>query len=145
LLEVYYAAGNKSGYETAAQALKAAVVGRGALWDSAVAMWYEMSPERPLLAHDSGTGERESEDSDAQREVFDITSPGASWATERSSEPVGLEAASDLDFDLTDEREPGTPIGARETRPKNIPEMRPKNIPMCLTFLPQRMRQQRES
>lgn len=50
LLEVYYAASNKVGYENAARALKNAVGEGGPLWDSALAMWREMSPDRELFA-----------------------------------------------------------------------------------------------
>jgi pilus assembly protein FimV len=50
LLEVYYSSNNKAGYENAARAVYDATGGSGEQWDSAVAMWNEMSPERALFA-----------------------------------------------------------------------------------------------
>ncbi len=49
LLEVYYAAGNKKGYEKAAEVLHDKVGGRGEHWDMALAMWQEISPNRALF------------------------------------------------------------------------------------------------
>ncbi len=49
LLEVYYSANDKKAYEEAARELYEAVNGEGELWDSAVAMWNEMSPTRALF------------------------------------------------------------------------------------------------
>ncbi|MCI0423817.1 MAG: hypothetical protein L0312_32160, partial [Acidobacteria bacterium] len=117
LLEVYYAAGNKGGYERAARELNAAVGGHGPLWDNAIAMWYEISPERPLFAEQSGEDDRRRDDMDAQHEVLDITSVsgGEPWKSESSPERAGLKMASALDFDLgtTQEKEVATPISAR--------------------------------
>lgn len=50
LLEIYYSANNKRAYEEAARELYAAVGENDPLWENAVAMWTEMSPERPLFA-----------------------------------------------------------------------------------------------
>ncbi len=50
LLEIYYSANNKRAYEDAARSLYAAVGEHHPLWESAVAMWNEMSPERPLFS-----------------------------------------------------------------------------------------------
>jgi len=117
LLEVYYAAGNKGAYERAARELNAAVGGQGPLWDNAIAMWYEMSPERPLFAERSGEDDQRHFDMDAQREVLDITSVrgGEAWKSKSSSERAGLEMASALDFDLgaTQEKELATPVSDR--------------------------------
>ena len=52
LLEVYYAAGNKRGYEEAAKALHDKVDGQGPHWDMALAMWQEFSPNRALFEAD---------------------------------------------------------------------------------------------
>ncbi|MBI4005100.1 MAG: hypothetical protein HY356_00415, partial [Gammaproteobacteria bacterium] len=49
LLEVYYAAGNKKGYEKAAEVLHDKVGGRGEHWDMALAMWQEISPNRAMF------------------------------------------------------------------------------------------------
>lgn len=50
LLEVYYSSNDKGKYEAAARELRDSVGGQGPLWDSAVAMWREMSPNRELFA-----------------------------------------------------------------------------------------------
>ncbi|MGQ0657453.1 MAG: FimV/HubP family polar landmark protein [Chromatiales bacterium] len=50
LLEVHYSSNNKTAYEAAARRLHGAVGGTGLLWESAVAMWREMSPNRELFA-----------------------------------------------------------------------------------------------
>jgi Tfp pilus assembly protein FimV len=52
LLEVFYAAGDKKGYEEAAKVLHDKVHGQGSYWDMALAMWQEMSPNRALLEAD---------------------------------------------------------------------------------------------
>lgn len=49
LLEVYYAANNKKAYEEYARELRDAVGGEGQIWEMAVAMWQEMSPDRALF------------------------------------------------------------------------------------------------
>ncbi len=117
LLEVYYAAGNKGAYERAARELSAAVGGEGPLWDNAIAMWYEMSPERPLFAEKPGEEERHRDEMESQREVLDITSVSDAepWKSESSPERAGLKMASALDFDLgtTQDKELVAPISAR--------------------------------
>ncbi len=50
LLEVFYSSNNKGAYEEAARPLHDAVGEDDPLWESAVAMWSEMSPERALFA-----------------------------------------------------------------------------------------------
>ena len=49
LLEVFYAASDKKGYEDAAQLLHDKVNGEGPHWEMAQAMWQEMSPNRTLF------------------------------------------------------------------------------------------------
>ena len=49
LLEVYYSSNNKAAYEDAARFLQDAVGEDDALWERAIAMWSEMSPERALF------------------------------------------------------------------------------------------------
>ncbi|MGH8593331.1 MAG: FimV/HubP family polar landmark protein, partial [Gammaproteobacteria bacterium] len=116
LLEVYYAAGNKGAYERAARDLSAAVGGEGPLWDNAIAMWYEMSPERPLFA-EKPREEDHRDEMESQREVLDITSVSDAepWKSESSPERAGLKMASTLDFDLgtTQDKELAAPISAR--------------------------------
>jgi pilus assembly protein FimV len=53
LLEVFYSANDKRKYEEAARSLRDAVPEKDPLWQSALAMWQEMSPNRALFA-DSG-------------------------------------------------------------------------------------------
>lgn len=50
LLEVYYSSNDRASYEKAARDLLDAVGEGDPLWDSAVAMWSEMSPDRALFA-----------------------------------------------------------------------------------------------
>ena len=52
LLEVFYAACDKKGYEEAAKVLHDKVHGQGPYWDMALAMWQGMSPNRALLEAD---------------------------------------------------------------------------------------------
>ena len=52
LLEVFYAAGDKKGYEEAAKVLHDKVDGQGSYWDMALVMWQEMSPNRALFKAD---------------------------------------------------------------------------------------------
>ncbi len=52
LLEVFYAAGDKKGYEEAAKVLYDKVDGQGSHWDMALVMWQEMSPNRELFKVD---------------------------------------------------------------------------------------------
>jgi pilus assembly protein FimV len=110
LLEVYYSANNLSGFEQTARSLHDAVNGSGPLWESAVAMWQEMSPNRELFA--GGAAEvqeepvREEADEDAMSATM-IMPPGtAQTATFKSSTAnvdVPLDASAEggsLDFDL---------------------------------------------
>jgi pilus assembly protein FimV len=71
LLEVYYSSNNKRAYEDAARDLQAAVGGSGPLWDSAVAMWREMSPNRELFAGGDDLASTLGEA--GQRQFVDIT------------------------------------------------------------------------
>ncbi len=76
LLEVYYAANNKDSYEVAAKSLFEVTDGEGHLWESAVAMWTEMSPERELF-EDASSDEFETtiDSLDSEEDgVFDISS-----------------------------------------------------------------------
>ena len=49
LLEVYYSASDKKGFEEHARVLHDKVNGEGSHWDMAVTMWSEMSPNRALF------------------------------------------------------------------------------------------------
>jgi pilus assembly protein FimV len=72
LLEVYYSSNNRPGYEAAARELHDAVGGSGPLWDSAVAMWREMSPNRALFAGGEEPATQLSVPAGA-RQIVDIT------------------------------------------------------------------------
>ena len=70
LLEVFYTAGNTAAYQEAARALHELTGGAGEHWQTAMAMWSEMSPGQPLF-----TGEQTDEDeaAEADREPQDMT------------------------------------------------------------------------
>jgi pilus assembly protein FimV len=127
LLEVYYSSNDRTKYEAAARELRDAVGGQGPLWDSAVAMWREMSPNRELFAGGEepvvpAAAARE------QRQFVDITAvedmasrtvttlaPAAATAGEAAAASTSAElgeagetpsvfdvASADQDFDLLD-------------------------------------------
>jgi len=73
LLEVYYSANDKAAYETAARGLQELTGGSGPMWDSAVAMWKEMSPERELFAAGAESAPAGPADTGGAREFLDIT------------------------------------------------------------------------
>ena len=93
LLEVHYAANNKEAYENAAQSLHEKTDGEGHLWESAVAMWAEMSPERDLfeVTGDDDTESLETSTDSKNSEVFDISS--ASTGVLAGMSAVGTGAA----------------------------------------------------
>ncbi len=90
LLEVFYAAGNKQGYEEEARVLHGLVAGAGPYWESALAMWAELSPNRALFA-EPVAGEED-----------DMTDPGAGGIVDLTADEAGPAAEADagLDFDL---------------------------------------------
>lgn len=115
LLEVYYASGNKTAYENYARVFRDAVSGSGALWESAVAMWQAISPERSLFGESVAGASQETPAS--SREFIDLgggepigaetegTSPGAGPSTVSLVSRPGAEKSStvtpsELDFDL---------------------------------------------
>jgi pilus assembly protein FimV len=89
LLEVYYAANNKKGYEQAARVLHDKVHGQGDYWSMAVAMWQEISPNRALFAESAG----DEEDRGAAATAGGIVNIAAG----DESAPAGL----DFDLDTT--------------------------------------------
>lgn len=97
LLEVYYSSNNKPAYETAARSLQAAVGGIGPLWDTALAMWREISPTRDLFAAASAS---EAVADAPSRQFVDITA-----MDERMSRTVtsAQESAGPIAFDLEPE------------------------------------------
>jgi len=111
LLEVYYSSNNKPAYETAARALQAAVGGAGPLWDTALAMWREISPTRDLFA---AAAEPEAAGEAPLRQFVDITAVDERMtrtvtSTREGAEPIAFdlepaemraEESAGLDFDL---------------------------------------------
>ena len=121
LLEVFYTSGNAEAYEEAARALHELTGGEGEHWGTAMAMWSEMSPERPLFeqaeaeeqAQEQQAEQQEQADEDAvqgeeSREEFqDITDvtpvggladipaddAGLDGDSEKSAETAAAEAA----------------------------------------------------
>ena len=76
LLEVFYTSGNTGAYEEATRALHELTGGEGKHWETAIAMWSKMSPERALFAGEQAkTDEHEvAADTDEKpRDVTDIT------------------------------------------------------------------------
>ncbi len=114
LLEIFYSANNKQAYEEAARVLHAAVGDADPLWESAVAMWNEMSPERALFA--PGRAPEMAAATAATSAFVDITGDTAGGATMSlppggdnllSATQVGLTndyaGTSTLDFDLSED------------------------------------------
>ncbi len=107
LLEVYYAATNVAAYEAAARALKNAVGESSPLWESALAMWREMSPGRGIFA--AGAVEATVSTGTA-RQFVDITDDSAGGTGARSDtimmapgaapKPAAEAEAEGLDIDL---------------------------------------------
>lgn len=116
LLEIYYSANNKAAYEEHARTLLDAVGEQHPLWENALAMWNEMSPNRALFA--PGAPEPATAVVPASAEFVDITgdapvpgadtmsmAPGvesalAATAVGLTNELPGEDAA--VDFDLTE-------------------------------------------
>lgn len=99
LLEVYYSSNDRVSYENAARELHAAVGENDPLWESALAMWAEMSPDRALFAEGGALAATLLPASSA---FVDITGSD-SEATEATltHAPGGHDGA--LDFDLVGE------------------------------------------
>ncbi|MBI2800538.1 MAG: hypothetical protein HYX63_09705 [Gammaproteobacteria bacterium] len=117
LLEIYYSANNKRSYEAAARELHDAVGDASPLWENALAMWSEMSPERALFAPGSAV-DTASDSGTASKTFVDITSAASGAAVALAGDSllaatqVGLtnepraESAPSLDFDLGDTGSP---------------------------------------
>ncbi|MEM7540189.1 MAG: FimV/HubP family polar landmark protein [Pseudomonadota bacterium] len=87
LLEVYYSANDKPSYEATAKELYDAVGEDDPLWQTAVAMWSEMSPERALF-EEGGEAEPGEATADDAKAFVDITAD------------EGGDDDGDLDFDI---------------------------------------------
>jgi len=99
LLEVYYSSNDRVSYESAARELHDAVGENDPLWESALAMWAEMSPDRALFAEGGALAATLLPTGSA---FVDITGSDAD-ATEATltHAPGGHDGA--LDFDLVGE------------------------------------------
>ncbi len=103
LLEVYYSSNDKGAYETAARELNDAVGESDPLWESAVAMWSEMAPERALFEEGAeAEAADEAPDQEAAKAFVDIT--GDSDEEEAGADTMVMAPGSDddegLDFDI---------------------------------------------
>ena len=113
LLEVFYSSNNQAAYEEAAKALHDRVGESDPLWESAVAMWTEMSPTRALFAPGAPAAGIATEQ--PVHKVVDITAEDEAGASTMTMAPgsdavlestqVGLgppadEKSGGLDFDL---------------------------------------------
>ncbi len=97
LLEIYYSANQPEAYENAAKDLHLAVGENSALWESAVAMWNEMSPTHALLApHAAPAAGDGAGQVGTSVEFVDLT------ALSETPQHVPSNADTDLDFDLSD-------------------------------------------
>ena len=128
LLEVYYSSNDKVAYEEAARELHEAVAEDDTLWESAVAMWAEMSPERALFEEGASAEEAAPAEEDAASAFVDITAdaegdeagaktlsmaPGSDSVLESTQvglPPIGDEDEDEgaLDFDLGDDTGSGS-------------------------------------
>lgn len=72
LLEVYYSSNDKAAYEKAAGELREAIGEDDPLWESAVAMWAEMSPDRALF-EEGGEADVAAPAAESGRGFVDIT------------------------------------------------------------------------
>ena len=106
LLEVYYAANDKSAYEEAAKVLHDKVNGEGDHWNMAVAMWSEMSPGRGLFEErEDGLDDTQEMPKEAADSVIggggivDLTAD----ADADAGEDKGAGTDAGLDFDIGEE------------------------------------------
>ncbi len=101
LLEVYYSSNDRVSYENAARELHNAVGDSDPLWESALAMWAEMSPDRALFAA-GGTLAATLLPASASAFV-DITGDSDADAIEATLTHAPRPGESTLDFDLVGE------------------------------------------
>ena len=101
LLEVYYSSNDRVSYESAARELHSAVGESDPLWESALAMWAEMSPDRALFA---AGGALAASLAPASASAFvDITGDSDTEATEATLTHAPRVGENTLDFDLVGE------------------------------------------
>lgn len=103
LLEVYYSSNDKAAYEDAARTLHEAVGESDPLWESAVAMWSEMSPERALFEEGGEAAAEPAADAAPAKAFVDITGEAdddASAGENTVAHAPGGPEDDALDFDL---------------------------------------------
>ena len=101
LLEVYYSSNDRVSYENAARELHSAVGENDPLWESALAMWAEMSPDRPLFAEGGALAATLLPTSASA--FVDITGDSDTEAMEATLTHAPRVGESTLDFDLVGE------------------------------------------
>ena len=94
LLEVFYSSNNQVAYEEAARALHESVGESDSMWESTVAMWTEMSPDRALFAEGAASAEAAPASEQQPQQVVDITAEDEAGASTADS---GV-----IDFDISD-------------------------------------------
>ena len=73
LLEVFYTSGNTGAYEEATRALHELTGGEGKHWETAIAMWSKMSPERALFAGEQAKTDAHEVAADTDEKPRDVT------------------------------------------------------------------------
>ena len=101
LLEVYYSSNDRVTYENAARELHSAVGENDPLWESALAMWAEMSPDRALFAEGGALAATLLPTSTSA--FVDITGDSDTEALEATLTHAPRVGESTLDFDLVGE------------------------------------------
>ena len=106
LLEVYYSSNDKSAYEEAARSLHEGVGDADPLWERAVAMWSEMSPERALFeaGAEAAAEPAPAPDQDSAKAFVDITGEDEDESATGDHTVAHAPGGTDdggLDFDIT--------------------------------------------
>ena len=73
LLEVFYTSGNTEAYEEATRALHELTGGAGEHWETAIAMWSKMSPNRALFAEAQAEADEDGAGADTDEKLRDVT------------------------------------------------------------------------
>ena len=97
LLEVFYTSGNTEAYEEATRALHELTGGEGEHWETAIAMWSKMSPNRALFAEAQAEADEDGAGADTDDKLRDVT----------DVTPVGLSVDSAAAEEATAEKKGG--------------------------------------
>ena len=73
LLEVFYTSVNTEAYEEATRALHELTGGEGKHWETAIAMWSKMSPNRALFAEAQAEADEDGAGADTDEKLRDVT------------------------------------------------------------------------